>query len=122
MTILKRTPGPNYLAKPLSTGNIFFHADGELELNAETWVPVALDLLSTKEPFPDLVELTASSTLGEFALRDARANQTVKLNVRGRQFRARLVGQLENSPLQCILASVVFAALFPATSPKKVVI
>jgi hypothetical protein len=109
---------PDFSTESLKHDNLVFCAEGEMMLG-RTRVPIRLQILSTAGPLPVSVELTSPSSLGELALRQAFVKDAAKLNVRGRQFRARVVKQPGNSPLRFIHAADVFAALFPAVAFAK---
>jgi hypothetical protein len=108
----KKKIRPDCSTESSRTGVLMFAAAGEMRLGAD-WVPVELEILSLEGPMPVSVELKASRGRGELALRMGCPKGKVELNVRGRQFCARRVGRLKNSPIHMINASDVFSALFP---------
>jgi hypothetical protein len=94
-----------------------FIASGELILATNTTCPISLQAASLKGR-PCLVELTARTDMGDMgdiALRMGVgfSNGEVKLRVCDREFCARVVRQVENSPILWLDPSDVFVGLFP---------
>jgi hypothetical protein len=114
-----KKPRPDFSTESLKDDQLLFCAEGKMLLGPNTRIPIRLQILSTAGPLPVLVELTSRSSLGELALRQGFAKNAAKLNVRGREFCARVVGRPKDSPLRLIHASDVFAALFPGVAFPK---
>jgi hypothetical protein len=91
-----------------------FHASGDLILGRAFPVPIKIQIMSLDGIIPVVAELTADSGQAELFLRNGFGKRAVNLKVCGREFSVRLVGRPKNSPLHKILASDLFAGLFPA--------